>query len=110
MTAIAWWISFSNLDTFLVKLANPRQNFRCSFTANAVPVLLVGGGMPDSLDCDRVPMAGGALLIVAVAVCDLVRTRVVVSIVVVARCLIPARRFRFRSRLAASAILLIGCC
>ena len=61
MTAIAWWISFSNLDTFLVKLANPRQNFRCSFTANAVPLLLVGGGMPDSLDCDRVPMAGGAL-------------------------------------------------
>ena len=86
MTAIAWWISFSILDTFLVKLANPRQNFCCCFTANADPILLVGGGMPDCLDRDRVPMAGGALLIAAVATCDLVRTRVVLSIVVVARC------------------------
>ena len=85
MTAIAWWISFSNLDTFLVKRLKPRRNLRCSVTANAVPILLVGGGMPDGLDRDRVPIAGGALLIVAVAVCDLVRTRVVVSIVVVAR-------------------------
>ena len=110
MTAIAWWISFSNLDTFLVKRLKPRRSLRCSVTANAVPVLLVGGGMPDGLDRDRIPMAGGALLIVAVAVCNLVRTRVAVSIVVVARCLIPARRFRFRSRLAASAILLIGGC
>ena len=85
MTAIAWWISFSNLDTFLVKCLKPRRNLRCSVTANAVPILLVGGGMPDGLDRDRVPIAGGALLIVAVAVCDLVRTRVVVSIGVVAR-------------------------
>ena len=85
MTAIAWWISFSNLDTFLVKRLKPRRNLRCSVTANAVPILLVGGGMPDGLDRDRVPIAGGALLIVAVAVCDLVRTRVVVSIGVVAR-------------------------
>ena len=110
MTAIAWWISFSNLDTLLVKFANPRRNFRCCFTANAEPVLLVGGGVPDGLDRDRVPMAGGALLIAAVATCDLVRTQVVVSLVVVACCLIPTRRFLLPSLLAASAILLIvGC-
>ena len=46
MTAIAWWISFSNLDTFLVKRLKPRRNLRCSVTANAVPVLLVGVGIP----------------------------------------------------------------
>ena len=110
MTAIAWWISFSNLDTFLVKLANPRRNFRCCFTANADPILLVGGGMPDGLDRDRIPMAGGALLFAAVATCDRVCTRVVVSLAVVACCLIPTRRFLLRSRLAASAILLLDAC
>ena len=66
--------------------------------------------MPDGLDCDRVPMAGSALLIAAVATCDLVRTQVVVSLVVVACCLIPTRRFLLPSLLDASAILLIvGC-
>ena len=66
--------------------------------------------MPDGLDRDRVPMAGGALLIAAVATCDLVRTPIVVSLVVVARCLIPTLRFLLRSLLVASAILLIGAC
>ncbi len=110
MTAIAWWISFSILDTFLVKLANPCRNFRCCFAANAEPVLLVGGGMPDGLDRDRVPMDGGAFLIAAVATCDLVRVRVVVSLDVVDRCMVPTRRFLLRSRLAASAVLLIVAC
>ena len=36
--------------------------------------------MPDGLDRDRVPMAGGALLIAAVATCDLVRTRIIVRL------------------------------
>jgi hypothetical protein len=110
MTAIAWWISFSIRDTFLVKPANPRRNFRCCFADNAEPILLVGGGMPDGLDRDLVPMAGGAFVIAAVAACDRVRIRVVVSFVVVARCLIPTRRFLLRSLLAASAILLIDAC
>jgi hypothetical protein len=110
MTAIAWWISFSIRDTFLVNLSNPRRNFRCCFAANAEPILLVGGGMPDGLDRDLVPMAGGASLIAAVATCDLVRTRVVVLLAVVDRCMIPTRRFLLRSLLVASAILLIvGC-
>jgi hypothetical protein len=110
MTAIACWISFSIRDTFLVKLSNPRRNFCCCFAANAEPVLLVGGGMPGGLDCDRVPMAGGASLIAAVATCDLVRARVVVSLAVVDRCMFPTRRFLLCSRLVALAILLIvGC-
>jgi hypothetical protein len=50
------------------------------------------------------------LLIAAVATCDLVRTQVVVSIVVVARCLIPTCRFLLRSLLAASTILLLDAC
>ena len=67
--------------------------------------------MPDDLDRDRVPMAGGAFLIVAVATCDLVRARGVVSIAVVDRCMFPIRRFLPRSLLVASAILsIIGCC
>ena len=67
--------------------------------------------MPDGLDRDRVPMAGGAFLIAAVATCDLVRARVVVSLAVVDRCMFPTRRFLLRSRLVASAILfIVGCC
>ena len=106
MTAIAWWILFSIFDTFLINLANPRWYCRCCFDANAV--LLVGGGMLDILDRDR--MDGGAFLIAAVATCDLVCTRVVVSLVVVDRCMIPTRCFLLRSRLAAYAVLLIIAC
>ena len=106
MTAIAWWTSFSIRDIFLVNLSN----LRCCFAANAEPVLLVGGGMPDGLDRDLVPMAGGAFLVAAVATCDLVRARGVVSLAVVDRCMFPTRHFLLRSRLFASAILLIvGC-
>ena len=67
--------------------------------------------MPDGLDRDRVPMAGGALLIAAVATCNLVRTQVVVSLVFVACCLIPTRRFLLRSPLAAyyAILLIVGC-
>ena len=90
---------FSILDTLLFKLANPRRTFRCCFAANADPVLLVGGGMPDVLVFDGVPMAGGAFLIAAVATCNRVRAQVVVSLVVVSRSLIPTRRFLLRSRL-----------
>ena len=110
MTAIAWWILFSILDTFLVNLANPRRYCCCCFAASADPVVLVGGGMPDVLNRDCVPMAGGAFFIAAVATCDLVRARVVVSLDVVDRCMVPTRRFLLRSRLAASALLLIAAC
>jgi hypothetical protein len=110
MTAMAWCISFSILDTFLVKRVNPLWYCRFCFTANANPVLLVGGGMPDGLDCDQVPMDGGALLIAAAATCALVLAQVVVSSGAVARCMAPTLRFLLCSCLAVSAVLVIVAC
>ena len=107
MTTIAWWILFSILDTFFVNRAYSCLYCRCCFAANADPVIFVGGGMPDILDRDRVSMDGGAFLITAVATCDLVRAQVIVSLDVVDRCMVPTCRFLLRSRLAASAVLLI---
>ena len=66
--------------------------------------------MPDVLDRDSVPMDGGAFLIAAVATCDLVRAQVVVLLDVVDRCMVPTRCFLLRTRLAASALLLIVAC
>ena len=64
--------------------------------------------MPDGLDRDLVDMAGGAFRNAAVATCNLVRARVVVSLEVVDQ--FTTRLFLLRSCLAASAILLIvGC-
>ena len=107
MTTIAWWILFSILDTFFVNRAYSCLYCRCCFAANADPVIFVGGGMPDILDRDRVSMDGGAFLITAVATCDLVRAQVIVSLDVVDPCMVPTCRFLLRSRLAASAVLLI---
>lgn len=99
MTAKAWWISFSILDTRLVS----------RFTADADPVLLVGGGMCDTRARARVPMAGGAFLIAAAATCVLVRTRVVLGDVV-ACFMTPTNRFRRLSLLAAFIPLEIAVC
>ena len=77
-------------------------------TAAAKPGRREGGGALDCHTCDLVLMEGGATWAAAVATWALVRARGDVLVGVVALCSRTTRRFRMRSHLADSVIMLVG--
>ena len=76
-------------------------------TAAANPGRREGGGTLDCCTRDLVLKEGGATQAAAVATWALVRTRGVVLVGVAALCSCTTRRFRMRSRLADSVIVLV---